>query len=279
MKAILTQTIGPSHKAGDVVQGQNSKIKKLIEKGVATPDHSMIGMVGSIVTWIICGVIIASALFSFFHKDIEIAFGITYKHYVHSSLWRWTLFLFPFLAIVLSLTQFFNSKNPYVAYFLAMSLTFVGGLLIFIGHERAANRYQDKRMSGLAALLLMPMAIISFLIMVITCLAWNATGGGHSDEISTTHFTLWVLFMMLILVGVLFGLFFDNDFINRRRRFIEFLKRKNTSIEYKDRALKALRVFKSTQNQENFNARIIDIFEHTMEQDMKDVLEITGKKK
>ncbi len=274
MKAILTQTIGPSHKAGDVVKGQNVKIQRLISKGVATPDHSVMGMTGALVTWLISGIIILFSVMSFWPQELM---GNP-SHYMLSALWRWTLIIFPFLTITVALLQFYNAKNPYVAYFLATSLTFVGGLMIWAGHEKATSRYQDKRMSGLAALFLMPIGIICFVLMLVSTLGWNSSDPA-ADIIDNTHFIIWTVFMVLIMIGIAIGTFFDNDFQARRKRFIDFLRRKNTSIEYKDRAIKALRVFKSTKNQENFNARIIDIFEHTMEQDMRDVLAATGKNK
>ncbi len=267
MKAILTQTIGPHHKAGDVVRSSNTKIKRLIDKGVATEDHSVMGMVGSLVVWVVAAVIMFLTLVSLF-PDVSQVFPFVAPGM--SPLWHWTLVLFPFIAVIVALTQYYNAKNPYIAYFLGISISFIGGLLIMVGHEKACNKYQDKRMSGLAALFLVPLGVLSFLIMSFTLFFWSGWNG-------TTHFLIWTVYMVILMIGISIAIFFDSDFLHRRRRFIEFLQRKNTAVEYKDKALKALRVFRETHNQESFNDRIIDIFEHTMEQDMRDVLAATGQ--
>ncbi len=272
MKAILTQTIGPHHKAGDVVRSSNTKIKRLIDKGVATEDHSIIGMVGSILVWIIAAMVMFVSVISLFGNAGEIFPFATEM----SPLWIWTLIVFPFIATIVSLTQYYNAKNPYIAYFLGISISFVGGLLIMVGHERACNKYQDKRMSGLAALFLVPLGVITFLIMTFTSVTWQS-GGPDAGFLTTSHFITWTIYMCLLMIGIAVAIFFDSDFLQRRKRFIEFLQRKNSAVEYKDKALKALRVFRETHNQESFNDRIIDIFEHTLEQDMRDVLTVTGQ--
>lgn len=277
MKAILTKTIGPHHRAGDVVKSQNSKIKRLIEKGVAIPDHSIIGQLGSILTWFLSTIIILFSVLSFW-PSASATIGLPSDHYILSSLWRWTLIIFPFLTIVVALTQYYNSKNPYLASFLGMSMNFIGGFLTWLGHERASDRYQDKRMTGLSALFLVPLSMAAFILMLVSTLGWNSSNPSK-DIIDTTHFIIWTAYMVIIMVGVSISIFFDNDFNHRRKRFIEFLRRKNTSIEYKDRAIKALRVFKETKNHENLNKRIIDIFENTMEQDMRDVMNAVNEDK
>lgn len=273
MKAILTQTIGPHHRAGDVVKSSNSKIKKLVDKGIATTDHSVLGMWGSVVTWIIAGLLMLTAVISFI-PDASVAFPWLGSFNL-IALWSWSLMIFPFLAIILSLTQFYNSKNPYIAYFLATAITFIGGIMIMIGHERATSRYQDKRMSGLASLFLIPLGVVAFLIMCIS----GSTSPINGTAASPTQFLIWTIYVVIVMIGCAIGIFFDSDFLHRRKRFIEFLQRKNTAVEYKDRALKALRVFQQTHNQDSFNDRMIDIFEHTMEQDMRDVLSITTQNK
>ncbi len=269
MKAILTQTIGPHHRAGDVVKSSNTKIKRLVDKGVATTDHSVIGMFGSVITWVVASFIMLVATMAIF-PDSKLVFGVIGGSSL-SSLWIWTLIIFPFLAIIVALTQFYNAKNPYIAYFLATSISLFGGILIMIGHENATSRYQDKRMSGLASLLLIPLGVVTFIIM--STQLFNFGEAGEPTFVGTKEFVTWTIYVVLVMIGVSIAIFFDSDFLHRRRRFIEFLQRKNTAIEYKDKALKALKVFKQTHNQESFNERMVDIFEHTMEQDMKDVLE------
>ncbi len=276
MKAILTQTIGPHHKAGDVVKSSNKKIQRLIDRGVATADHSLLGMWGSVVTWIVASFIMLMAVTAFF-PDSRMVFGI-FGGLQLPALWMWTLLVFPFLTIVVALSQFYNAKNPYIAYFLATSISLFGGLMIMVGHENASGRYQDKRMSGLAALFLMPLGAIAFIIMSTSVLAWNGNSANPSF-MDTKHFITWTFYVVILLVGVSIAIFFDSDFLHRRKRFIEFLQRKNTAVEYKARALKALKVFKQTNNQNSFNERMIDIFEHTLEKDMKDVIDHSTHKK
>ncbi len=277
MKAILTQTIGPHHRAGDVVKSSNSKIKRLVDKGVATTDHSVIGMFGSVLSWVVASMIMLIATMSMF-PDSKLVFGMIGGSTL-SPLWVWTLIIFPFLTIIVALMQFYNAKNPYIAYFLATAITLFGGLLIMVGHERATSRYQDKRMSSLASLFLIPLGVLAFIIMLTQTISFGVVDDPMANLVGTKEFAIWTLYVVILMVGVSIAIFFDSDFLHRRRRFIEFLQRKNTAVEYKDKALKALKVFKQTHNQESFNERMVDIFEHTIEQDMKDVLEHTSGKK
>ena len=48
MRAILKKTVGPNFRAGDVIRGENYRIKRLEEKGLVTRDHSLLAMFGNI---------------------------------------------------------------------------------------------------------------------------------------------------------------------------------------------------------------------------------------
>lgn len=276
MKAILNKTIGPNFMAGDVIKGDYSRIKKLIDNGVATSDSSIIGMIGCAITWAMCGTIMVLTLITFWSHNID-----GFKHYTLSSLWRFTILALCIYTIFKTNSQFWKGKTPYVAYFLAFITTIVGGILIMIGHERSSSRYQDRRTSSTAAIMIFSSGAIAIAIAILTTWHWNYPSWGVDDGVplsnmSLRHWLVWGLYMFVACLGYSFAKFFDINFVNRRKRFIGFLRKKNVTIEYKTKALNYWRAYKETGNADKFMEKNIELLEESLEVDRQQTL---GKNK
>lgn len=272
MKAILNKTVGPNFRAGDVIKGEYTRIKRLVDSGVATADHSKLGMIGCCVTWVMLSILLIFTISTFWSHEID-----GFAHQNLSPLWRWTFIIASIYIIMKTLSQFYDARIPYLAYFLAFSFTIIGGILIMIGHEMATRRYQEKKTSSTAAVTLFTTGAIAFSIAFISCWNWNAsvhpeTGNWFNDVTTPQDFLTWMLWVFVMCVGWSLSRFFDKDFEHRRQRFISFIKRKNATIEYKTKALNYWRAYKATGNAEKFMEKNIDLIEESLDIDRQQLL-------
>ncbi len=275
MKAILNKTIGPNFRAGDVISGDSSRIRRLVHSGVATPDHSVTGMIGCIITWVVWAFILAFAVSTFWAHEVD-----SFKHYMLSPLWRWTLIVMGIYIIFQTSRHFLNSKTPYTVYFMSFSTTILGGLFIMAGHERATSRYQEKKASATAAIILYSVGAIAFAVAFMSIWNWNAVDsidGEKMDRMTMKDWYVWMFYIFMMLFGWSAGKYFDRDFQKRRKRFIGFVARKNVTIEYKTKALNYWRAYKATGNADKFMEKNIELIEESLEVDRNDI--INKKKK
>ncbi len=268
MKAILNKTVGPNFKAGDVIKGDYTRINNLVQSGIATADNSYMNMAGCIVTWVMSAIIFMIGIASFWAHEID-GFWVSYL----SPLWRWTFIILPIIMVFMTITQFTNANIPYTLYFLSFATNIVGGILIMAGHEKATSRYQEKRTSSMAAIILFTTGAIAFSIAFISILNWNIKWFNNMD---VHHFVVWVIWFAVICFGSSMAKFFDKDFQNRRKRFIGFLQKKNATIEYKTKALNYWRAYKATGNSDKFMEKNIELLEETLDIDRQQVV---GNKK
>lgn len=271
MKAILNKTIGPNFRAGDVIKGDYSRIKRLIDSGIVTADHSLLGMFGCFITWITWGFLMLFAISTFWSHEIN-----GFKHAMLSPLWRWTIIVLGIYSVIKTTSQFFSALSPYTSYFMSFSTTLIGGIFIMAGHERATSRYQEKRTSATAGIILFTTGAIAFSIAFMSIWNWNsvdsATGGAYlNDSMSWQHFFTWLLWGFVMLFGWSVAKFFDKDFQHRRKRFISFIARKNITIEYKTKALTHWRAYKATGNADKFMEKNIELLEESLEVDRNQV--------
>lgn len=270
MRAILNKTVGPNFRAGDVIKGDYSRIKRLVDSGVATADHSIMGMIGCFLTWIIWTGILIFTFSTFWGVNID-----QFRYFHLSVFWRWTFIVMGIYIIIKTTLHFYNPKNPYSTYFLSFSTTIIGGIFIMAGHEKSTSRYQSKRTSATAALMLFIIGAIATTIAFISIWNWNAVdnlNGGWFGELSWGHFFTWLTYVILMVFGWAVGKYFDRDFKHRRKRFIGFLVRKNVSVEYKTKALTHWRAYKATGNSEKFMEKNIDLLEEALEIDRNQLL-------
>lgn len=271
MRAILNKTVGPNFRAGDVIKGDYARIKRLIDTGVATSDHSMMGMFGCFLTWIIWSLILIFTISTFWEHQID-----GNKVYLLSPYWRWTFIVMGIYIIIKTTMHFFNPKNPYSTYFLSFSTTIIGGIFIMAGHEKATSRYQARRTSATAAIILYSTASIATAIAILSFWNWNkidnANGAMVNASVTMKHIFTWLLYVTLMVFGWAAGKYFDKDYKHRRKRFIGFLVRKNVSVEYKTKALTHWRAYKATGNADQFMAKNIDLLEESLEVDRNQLL-------
>lgn len=271
MKAILNKTVGPNFMAGDVIVGDHARIKRLVDSGVATPDHSRLGMIGCVVTWITCSFLVLLAVASWWAH--ELAF---FGYFTLSSLWRWTFIVLGIWTIVQTIRHFNNGKMPYIAYFMSFATNVIGGLMIMIGHERATSRYQDKKTSSTAAVILFTAGAIAFAIAFLNIWHWNHSdsgipGANVNAEENFHNLLVWTAFWVVMVIGMSMAKYFDFDFQKRRKRFIAFLRKKNATIEYKTKALQTWRAYKATGNADKFMEKNIELIEESLDIDRQQV--------
>lgn len=277
MKAILNKTIGPNFKAGDVIRGDYSRIKRLVNSGVATPDHSLAGMAGCMITWVIWAFLLAFAISTFWAHEID-----GFKHYRLSSIWRWTIIILGIYIIIKTSTYFSNPYRPYSTYFLVFSTTIIGGVLIMAGHERSTRRYQERKSSATAAIILYSIGAIALAVAVMSIWNWNSVesiDGDAMDRMTRRDWFVWMFYAFLMLFGWSAAKIFDKDFIRRRKRFIGFVARKNVTIEYKTKALNYWRAYKATGNADKFMEKNIELIEESLAVDRNDISGDLKKKK
>lgn len=272
MRAILNKTVGPNFQAGDIIHGENHRIKKLVSSGVATADHSITGMFGCGIVWITTTLLILFSIYTFWAHKIN---GI--DHRTLSALWRWTFIVLGIWVILKSTSQFFTGQSSYSAYYSGFIFSLLGGILIMAGHERATSRYQDRRTSSYAAIMLFGIGSICISMAIVSIVKWNIHEAGQvNDRITWGHFTYWLIWIIIYFVGYIIAKRFDNDFAHRRKRFIGFVKRKNVTIEYKTKALNYWRAYKETGNAEQFMEKNISLIEESLDVDRAQLIQ--GKK-
>lgn len=272
MLAILNKTIGPNFKAGDVIRGENSRIKKLRNQDLVTMDHSLIGMSGSIITFILCGLFAFLVVVSMFPHEVNLG-----DHTIFSWPWKISLLLLLFFTVWKAITQFNNGLNPYSSYFLSFITNIFGGVFIMAGHETSSSRYQDKTVSSTAAVSLYTIGALCIAVFLVSTIMWNT--GKFGDNITTAHIILWILWWILVIIGYIVGLYFDRDYKQRRQRFIAFLKKKNATIEYKTKAAAAMRAYKNTGNADMFVDRNLELITESLNIDRQQVEDQKNQKK
>lgn len=271
MKAILQKTVNKSFKAGDVIVAENYRIKRLNEKGIATPDHSLLAMAGNIFSIIFAGLLMAVIIVSYLPTPTH------YTSWVHFDFW-WalTLIIVSAITILFNIAFFINAQIPYITYYMSFNMNILGGIMIMAGHERARHKYQPVTSSSLAAVLLYT---IGALVMIFGL--WGnvyTSVSYHNNETSfVVSFVTWLIYIILIIVGVVIAIVFDIDFQRRRRRYIAFLQRKNVMVEYKTKALNAYRAYQKTGNSDEFMKQNILFLEESLNVDRAQIVDPKNK--
>ena len=259
MIAILKKTVGPNFRAGDIIKGERSRIKRLNEQGIVVLDHSLTAMIGNIITFITSVILIMLVLFSFYpemQRYIPVDF---------SMLWALTFLGLAIVSISINIAYFTRASIPYLTYFLSFTMNIIGGVLIMIGHESTSRKYQPATISASATIILFSTSSIAIAIAVLANINYNIDDWGM-DTIGTAYIT-WLAFIFVLSTGIIISIGFDINYNMRRKRYISFLKRKNATIEYKTKALNSYRAYLNTGNAEEFMKKNIDLLEATLEID------------
>ena len=269
MLAILKKTVGPNFRAGDIIKGDNSRIKRLNKKGLVTLDHSFIAMMGNIFSIVFASLFVIFILlthFNWMYRYIPVHF---------SFVWEMTFFSLGVLTIFINIAYFLNAKIPYVAYFLSFTMNIFGGIAIMAGHEKTSSRYQPSSISAPAAVILFTIASLLLSVAVIVNVNYNSDHGIFVAKSWLRNFVSWLFFVLLFISGIIIAAAYDINYSLRRKRYIAFLKRKNATIEYKTKALNAYRAYQKSGNADKFMEKNIELLEKTLNIDRE---QIVGKK-
>ncbi len=265
MIAILKKTVGPNFRAGDVITGSHSRISKLHERGLVTLDHSMLSMIGNLFS------IIFSSLFFWFVVLVHFKWMQRYIPVDFTFVWSLTFLFISSITILINTAYFLNAKIPYVTYFLSFTTNIFGGILIMAGHEKTSSRYQPSTISASAAIVLFTLSSILISIAVLVNVEWNLPAYFHPSYLR--NFISWLFFILLFISGIIISMFYDANYIQRRKRYISFLKRKNATIEYKTKALNAYKAYQKSGNSDEFMKKNIELLEETLKIDRKQIVD------
>ncbi len=252
MRAILKKTISPNFRAGDVLSGDNARIKNLASKNIAVLDSSLLSYTA---IWFS---IVTNILWIGFLVFLSIPISSHYLNFSLPLIWRVVLLIIAINSILLNVAYFRNVKAPYVSFVLMFLLNPIAGIMFLVGHEKMAASYNPKTMTIAADMFVSILVILAsttaLLALLDSIYILYPDIPGFSN---TWMFTLWIAF---IIVGVLGSIAFDIDYMKRRKRFIMFITKQNTRIEYRTKALNNYRSYLNTGNSEKLlknNAEIM----------------------
>ena len=265
MIAILKKTVGPNFRAGDVITGEHSRIKRLNQRGLVTLDHSLLAMFGNIFS------IILSTLFMFFIMITHFKWMQRYIPVNFTIVWQMTFLFLSSITIMINIAYFLNAKIPYLAYFLSFTTNIFGGIAIMIGHEKNSSRYQPSTISASAAVILFTIGALLLSLAIFTNVNWNLEIFVYKRWMM--NFISWLFFNLLLISGIVISIFYDVNYSSRRKRYISFLKRKNATIEYKTKALNAYRAYQKSGNADKFMEKNIELLEETLNIDRQQIVE------
>jgi len=165
----------------------------------------------------------------------------------------------------MNLAYFLNSKRPYTTYFIGYITNFISGILVMIGHETMASKYQNKNKAAAAVVTQFTLGTFALGISILAVMDYNMNLFYNFKNFS--NIVLYPTYLSLIAVGMLLGILYDNDFSKRRRRFIGLIKRVNAKIEYKTKALNSYKAYLRTGNAEKFLEDNVELLERTLVND------------
>ncbi len=261
MKAILRKTVSSDFQAGDVIRGENSRITRLRDNGLVIMDHSILGMIGSIITFVLSTALLIFLVLTFF-PEIDRYLKFTIPLY-----WSITLFILLFIIIFLNIAFFLNGNIPYVTYFLNFGTNIIGGIFVMSGHEKASSKYQPNTISSSAAVVLYTLGALSLILLVVGIVNYNTEI--FYENIWWKNITIWIFYILLVTTGSFIGVLYDLNYQNRRRRFINFLRKKNAIVKYKEKALNTYKAYQKTGNADEFMKKNILFLEETLGIDQK----------
>ncbi len=252
MRAILKKTVSPNFKAGDVLSGDNARIKNLVSKNIAVLDSSLLSY------WAIWISIVTNILVIGFLVFLSIPISSQFLHFSMPLIWRIVLLIMAINSILLNIAYYRNVKAPYVTFVIMFLLNPIAGIMFLVGHERVAASYNPKTMAISADMFVSTMVILAFSVSLLALLdSILILYPDIPGFTNTWMFTLWIMF---IVIGVLGAVAFDVDYMKRRKRFIMFIAKQNTKVEYRTKALNNYRSYLNTGNSEQLlkdNAEIM----------------------
>ena len=256
MRAILKKTVSPNFKAGDVLIGENYRIKKLVQKNVAVKDSSLLSMWGAYIGAVTGALLLGFLIF------LMIPISAQWIYFQIPLAWNVTLLIVGALNITINLAYAFNIKAPYFTTFMTMLINPIAAMMILIGHEQTVRSYNAKSMSIFAGTTMAILGTSTIVVAVLALLDLNFIL--FPDVPGFANQFMYPVYMSLIVGGAVAGIAFDINFTNTRKRFISFLVKENASIEYKVKAINAMKAYKNTGNADKFIEENLDILENTL---------------
>lgn len=269
MHAILKKTVGPNFKAGDIVKGDHSRITRLIDQKIAIRDNSLgtkiatlfsTGLSISIVSFMIfmlTGTISKMMNFDFFNTPTGIL------GFEMPLTWGILLMSTNIFSIFWNLRYFFNNKVPYATITSAMASNLIGGILIHIMHEKNAKVFMGRTITVGASLSQYTLGFIIFGSAV-----WGVVNFNIDLYTINTFMDEWLMFILyasLYAVAMASGRIFDIIYRDTRLRYITFLRKQNSKIEYKTKALNLMKAYDRTGNADTFLEKNIDLLEAALD--------------
>ena len=256
MRAILKKTVSPNFRAGDILKGENDKIKNLVRKNIAVLDSSLLAYWG---LWIS---VISNLFLMSFLVFISLPISHNYIPLKIPFIWGAMLSFLASISIMMNISYFYNIKAPYVTCFLMSLINPIAGIMFLVGNERVSASYNPKTMSISAVMFTTTMVILTFASALLSIIDFNIILFPNIPGFATMiMFPIWTAFLVIGFMG---SGAYDIDFMRRRKRFITFLAKQNTKIEYRTKALNAYRAYLNTGNAEKLVKDNVDILSETL---------------
>lgn len=259
MKAILKKTVNSDFRAGDIIVGENSRIKRLVDSNIVIKDSSLLANFWSIVSLISSfSIILFLALMNYDFVNKYVNFEIT-------TIWTFSIIFVMAVSFALNMAYFLNYKIPYTVYFLSFITNIFSGIFIMIGHENISWKYQNKNMAAFAALSQIILALICMSSIALALVDIN-----YDIFYSVNGFAnifMFTLFILTFFIGLTLGSIYDTIFNRRRKNYISFIRKTNAKIEYKTKALNSYKAYLKTGNADKYLEENIELLEQTLKKD------------
>ena len=256
MRAILKKTVSSNFRAGDILNGESTQIQNLVRKNIAVLDSSLLSY------WCLWISIISNIIVISFLVFMSIPIAPHFVNLEIPVIWRVVIIIFAIKSIMMNAAYFYNVKAPYITFFLMSLINPIAGILFLIGHEKVAASYNPKTMTIPSNMFTIIMSILSFSSFFLSIIDYNIILFPNTPKFATLiMFPIWVCF---IVIGIMGSIAFDIDYMLRRKRFITFITKQNTKIEYRTKALNAYRAYLNTGNAEKLLKDNVDIMSETL---------------
>lgn len=265
MYAILKKTVGPNFRAGDIVKGDNARITRLVDQKLAIRDNSLGTKIATLFSTMISISIFSFMIFMLtgtISKMIGFDFFNTPTGLLGFEMpltWGILLTATNMFSIFWNLRYFFNKKVPYATITSAMASNLIGGIFMHIMHEKNAKVFMGRAITTGAAISQYILGLLTFGTAVWGIVNFNTdlyTVNAFMDE--------WLMFIshvVLYFVALSAARVFDIFYRDTRLRYITFLKKQNSKIEYKTKALNLMKAYDRTGNADIFLEKNIDLLE------------------
>lgn len=235
MKFILTKTVGPNFRTGDLVVSSRARVKELVYSNIAIPEQTLLGLIGCIITCISCLVLFAFGFASFWELQLDVPLEFL------SPLWRWTFMLMSLITFFKVISWYRFNKRTHSAIVFAFVFSFFGGIFILMSHLKTSEKFFHRDEFAQILITLVVIGSICIIMSLLSMAHWlsvDNSGQAHTNtEVNFWGFLFWTLYFFVFIVATKVAKHFDKKLKDRKEKYIKACKEKN---EYVNTSIKKL---------------------------------------